>query len=49
MMTLALPKDVRRWIEAKAAVNLAPMNSTIVSTLRAAMDAEHLQKGAIHD
>jgi hypothetical protein len=49
MMTLALPRDVRRWIETKAAINLAPMNSAIVSTLRAAMDAKHLQKGAVHD
>jgi hypothetical protein len=45
MMTLALPRDVRRWIETKAAANLAPMNSAIVATLRAAMEVE--QRGPV--
>jgi hypothetical protein len=40
MMRLALPKDVRRWIEIRAAANLAPMNSAIVSALRQLMAAE---------
>ena len=44
MMTLALPTDVRRWIETKAAANLAPMNSAIVSALRQQMDAERAER-----
>lgn len=40
MMTLALPADIRRWVEVRAVANLAPMNSAIVSALRAQMNAE---------
>jgi hypothetical protein len=46
MMTPALPVDIRRWIEGKAAANLAPMNSAIVSLLRQQMVAE-LREGAV--
>ena len=44
MMALTLPTDVPRCIEARAAANLAPMNSAIVSALRAQMDAERSEK-----
>jgi hypothetical protein len=39
-MTLALPADIRRWIEAKAAADLLTMNGAIVRTLRQRMQAE---------
>jgi hypothetical protein len=39
-MLLAIPPDIRTWIEEKAALNLSPMNSVVVATLRGAMDAE---------
>lgn len=39
-MTLALPADIRRWIETKAAADLATMNAFIVISLRRQMQAE---------
>ena len=36
-MTLALPADIRRWIETKAAADLLTMNGAIVLTLRQRM------------
>lgn len=38
-MPVRLPLDVRAFIEARAERNLATMNSTIVSIIRAAMEA----------
>jgi hypothetical protein len=48
-MLCAFPPDIRAWIEAQAALNLAPMNSIIVATLRRQMDAERQEKGADRD
>jgi hypothetical protein len=39
-MLFALPLDVRQWLEARAELNLAPMNAVVVATLRGQMDAE---------
>ena len=36
-MTLALPADIRRWVENKAAADLATMNAFIVISLRRQM------------
>jgi hypothetical protein len=45
-MTLALPADIRRWIETKAAADRGTMNATIVISLRQKMDAERHEKAA---
>jgi hypothetical protein len=45
-MPVALPGDVRSWIEAKAERNLSSMNSAIVAAVRAQMDAEQRQERA---
>ena len=39
-MTLALPADIRRWVETRAAADLATMNAFIVISLRQQMQAE---------
>ncbi len=39
-MLIAFPPDIRKWVEAKAALNLQTMNSAIVMSLRTQMDAE---------
>jgi hypothetical protein len=36
----SIPVDVHRWLEERAAANLAPTNSIIVAICREAMDAE---------
>jgi hypothetical protein len=43
-MPVALPSDVRNWIEAKAEHNLSSMNSVIVTAIRVQMDAERCQE-----
>jgi len=45
-MQCSISPDVRTWIEAKAALNLQPMTSVIVTALRAQMDAEQRQERA---
>ena len=42
-MLCAIPPDVRAWVEEKAALDMAPMNSIIVAALRVQMDAERRQ------
>jgi hypothetical protein len=39
-MLIAVPKDVRHWLEEKAARNLTPMTGLIVTAVRRQMDAE---------
>jgi hypothetical protein len=39
-MCCSIPADVRAWLELEAERSLAPMNSIIVQTLRAKMEAE---------
>jgi len=46
-MLFAVPSDIRTWIEEKSALNLAPMNSVVVATLRGAMDAERQEKTVV--
>jgi len=45
-MPCAFPPDVRGWLEKKAALNVASMNSVIVAALREKMDAERRQERA---
>jgi hypothetical protein len=40
MMCNSIPADVRAWLESEAERALAPMNSIIVQTLRAKMEAQ---------
>jgi hypothetical protein len=46
-MLIAVPTDVRSWLETRAARNLAPMNSVVVASLRLAMDAEQRTAGGV--
>ena len=39
-MLLAVPLDVRSWLEAQATRNLSPMSSVVVTALRKVMEAE---------
>ena len=45
-MPCAFPPDVRGWLEEKAALNVASMNSVVVATLREKMNAERRQQQA---
>jgi hypothetical protein len=47
-MLVAFPPDVRAWIKAKADLNLAPMNSVIVASLRRLMEADQHEKPEAH-
>jgi hypothetical protein len=39
-MLIAVPTDVRHWLEEQAARNLMPMTGLIVAAVRRQMDAE---------
>jgi hypothetical protein len=45
-MPLAVPTDIRQWLEARAALNLQSMNSVIVATVREKMEAVERQERA---
>jgi acyl-CoA hydrolase len=46
-MLCSIPVDVRAWVEARAARNLQPMTSVVVTALRTQMDAERRQEERI--
>jgi hypothetical protein len=43
-MCLTIPKDIRVWLEAEAAKNLAPMNTVVVLALREKMRADQRER-----
>lgn len=43
-MLIAVPKDVRAWLEVQAARNLTPMTGVVVASLRKVMDAERQER-----
>jgi hypothetical protein len=42
-MLLAVPIDIRSWLEAQATRDLSPMSSVIIAAVRRQMDADQCQ------
>jgi hypothetical protein len=45
-MLLAVPLDVRTWLEEKSVLDLMPMTSVVVTALRAQMNMERREQRA---
>jgi hypothetical protein len=43
-MLIAVPLDMRKWLEQESARNLTPMSGVVVAGLRKVMDAERQEK-----
>jgi hypothetical protein len=48
-MMVAVPLDIRAWLEDRSVLNLQPMTSVIIAAIRAQMDADQRQERALSE